>query len=154
MEKKSRDFLVNWTINFVKNRDLISKKIEKIENGKDGFDLYVKYKDKEQFFIILTSMGDLESTIKKINNNSNFCIVLLNSKENFQVTLKNWAKLADFKSLSIVFINPFSNSDKRWILYPNTHNKICDESSLETGLKSMFEMVEPIDEQQLLAKIG
>ncbi len=152
MENKLHAFMVEWTINFVKNKDLVSKKIEKIEKGKEGFDLYVKYKGKEQYFIILPS--DLLNSFKGLKDDSYFSIVLLNSAENLSFVLKNWYKFASFKSLSVIFVNPFSSSDKKWILYPHTHNKICDESSLETGLKSMFEMVGPADEQQTISRIG
>ena len=147
-------YLVEWTVNFVKNKDVIAKKIDNIEKNKDGFDLYVKFKDKEQFFIVSPSLGNLDLIIQKINNNSHFCIVTLNSFENIEILIKGWKKLIDFKFLSIIFVNPFSQLDKKWTIYPHTHNKICDESSLKTGLKSMFEMVEPIEEPQLVAKIN
>ena len=167
MENKSHSFLVDWTVNFIKNKDIISKKIKNIENGKDGFDLYVKFKDREQYFIITPNIVDVNSIIQRIvscervrneahshSTNFFFSIVTLNSKENFDVILKNWNKLINFKFLSIIFVNPFSELDKKWIIFPHTHNKICDESSLENGLKSMFEMVEQIKEEQLIAKIN
>ncbi|MDP3765514.1 MAG: hypothetical protein Q8R04_03295 [Nanoarchaeota archaeon] len=153
MENKSHSFLVDWTTNFIKNKDIISKKIEHIENGKGGFDLCVKYRDREQYFIIAPNLVDIDSIIQKINNDSYFSIVTLNSKENFDNILKNWSKLISFKFLNIIFVNPFSEMDKKWIVFPYTHQKICDESSLENGLKSMFAMVEPIEEQQLIARI-
>ncbi|MBI3035854.1 hypothetical protein HYY71_06045 [Candidatus Woesearchaeota archaeon] len=153
MENKAHSFLVNWTVNFIKNKDVISKKIEKIENGKDGFDLYVKYKDREQYFIIAANIADIDSIIQRINNNNYFSIVTINSKGNFYAVIKSWNKLVNFRFLNIIFVNPFSELDKKWIIFPHTHHKICDESSLENGLKSMFGMVEPIEEQQLIAKI-
>ena len=62
MDNKLRSFLLDWTSNFIKNKDIVSRKIEKIESNKDNFDLYVKYKDKGQFF-------DKEKTAKtKIND--------------------------------------------------------------------------------------
>lgn len=154
MENKSHSFLTDWTINFIKNKDIISKKIEKIENGRDGFDLYVKYKDREQYFIITPSIIDIDSITQRINNNSYFSIVTLNSRENFEAILKNWNRLISFKFLNIIFVNPFSEMDKKWIIFPHVHHKICDESSLENGLKAMFDMVEPIEEEQLVAKIS
>lgn len=153
MKDKSDSFLLDWTINFIKNKDIISKKIEKIENGKDGFDLYVKYKDREQYFIIAASIADIDSIVQRLNSNSYFSIVTFNSKENFDIIIKNWSRLIGFKFLNIIFVNPFSDMDKKWIVFPHTHHKICDESSLENGLKAMFEMVEPIEEQQLAANI-
>ena len=158
MEKKVHNFLVDWTVNFVKNKDAISKKIEQIENGKDGFDLYVKYKDKEQYFIVLPKIADVDSIIKRIGDSaksdaSHFSIVTLNSKVNFEAMLKNWNMLAEFRLLNITFINPFSGGDKKWGIYPYIHNKVCDESSLKSGLKAMFETVEQIEEQELAENI-
>lgn len=152
--ENAHSYLVEWTENFVKNKDVIAKKIENIEKNKNGFDLHVKFKDKEQFFIITASISDLNSIVARINNDCNFCIVTLNSRENLENLLKNWRRLIELKFLSIIFVNPFSQMDKKWIIYPYTHHRICDESSLKTGLKSMFEMVEPIEEAQLAAKIS
>ena len=153
MEKRLYDFLVDWTIDFVKNKDAISKKIEGIERGKGEFDLYVKYKDKEHYFIILTKIEDVSRIIEKINPEVYFSIVTLNSKDNLDAVLKSWNSLAGFKLLSILFINPFSESDKKWAISPHIHNKVCDESSLERGLKSMFETVDAIEEGQLAARL-
>ncbi|MEK6984676.1 MAG: hypothetical protein AABX33_08940 [Nanoarchaeota archaeon] len=153
MEDKCRSFLVDWAINFIKNKDVILKKIEQIENGKGGFDLYVKYRDREHYFIITPRIVDMEPIVQKLNNNFHFSIVTLSSQENFDTLLKNWDRLIGFKFLSLIFVNPFSEQDKKWIVFPYTHHKICDESSLEAGLRSMFNMVEPINEQLLIARI-
>ena len=153
MEDKSHSFLVKWTIHFIKNKDILTKKIEKIENDKDSFDLYVKYKDREQYFIIIPNIVDIDSIIQKLNNDFYFSIVTLNSPNNLNVILKNWTKVVHFKFLNIIFVNPFSEQDKKWIVFPHIHQKVCDEKSLETGLKSMFAMVGPIEEEQLAAKI-
>ena len=40
-----------------------------------------------------------------------------------------------------------------WILFPYTHNKICDKASLEQGLKSMSVMVEQINYNELEQKL-
>ena len=153
MENKSRDFLLDWTINYAKNKDTISKKIESIEKEKAGFDLLVRYKDKSQYFIIMPVI-DINLILQKLKNDVYVSIVALNSNENLDAVLKNWSRLVNFKLLNIIFANPFSELDKRWIIFPHTHNKICDGDSLETGLKSMFEMVEPIEEKQLIANIS
>ena len=149
----THSFMVEWTENFLKNKDILTKKIVSIERNKGGFDLFIKYKDREQYVSVVVELKNLDSIINKINNNSYFTIVALNSKENFEALLKNWKRLVDFKFLSIMLVNPFSGLDKKWIIFPYTHHKICDESSLELGLKSMFETVEQIGESQLIAKI-
>ena len=149
----AHSFMVEWTENFLKNKDILTKKIVSIERNKGGFDLFIKYKDREQYVSVVAELKNLDSIINKINNNSYFTIVALNSKENFEALLKNWKRLVDFKFLSIMLVNPFSGIDKKWIIFPYTHHKICDESSLELGLKSMFGTVEQIGESQLIAKI-
>ena len=153
MENKSYDFLLEWAISYVKNKDAISKKIESIDKEKDGFDLLIKYKDRAQYFVIMPVI-DINSIMQKLKNDAYVSIVTLNSKENFDAVLKSWSRLADFMLINIIFANPFSELDKKWIIFPHTHNKICDEDSLQAGLRSMFEMVEPIDEKQLIAKIS
>ena len=153
MKNKSHDFLLDWAVNYARNKDSISKKIESIEKEKDGFDLLIRYKDKAQYFMIMPAI-DINFVLQKLKNDVHVSIVTLNSKENLDALLKNWGRLANFKFLNVIFANPFSELDKRWIIFPHTHNKICDESSLEAGLRSMFEMVEPIEEAQLISKIG
>ena len=153
MEGKAKDFLAEWALSFIKNKDAILKKIVSIEKGKDGFDFLVKYKDREQFVIVMPSLSELGAAIKKLDNNSHFTIIALNSKENFRLLIQNWKTLVGFKSLSVIFANPFSSLDKKWIIFPHTHDKICDESSLELGIKSMFDMVEEIDGKRLLEKL-
>ena len=57
---KIHSFLKKWIINFIKNKDLILKNIETIEEKKDGFDGYVKYKDKEQYISVIPYLKDFE----------------------------------------------------------------------------------------------
>ena len=153
MENKVHSYLKEWIINFIKNKDLVHRKIEHIENGKDGFDIYVKYKDREQFVVVEPSMNNIDVILKRFDQNSHCTIATLNSKANFDAVIKSWDKLTSYKFLNIIFANPFSQIDQKWIVFPHTHHMICDESSLKNGLKSMFETVEPIEEGQLVAKI-
>ena len=137
------EFLVDWMIRFFENRDTIKNNIIKIKKNEKGSDFVVYYKDRTKYFIVKTMMET--SVFNKMENNENFGIVTLNNKENIRFVFNNWKKLIDFKFLSFYFVNPFSNSDKMWVLTPNIHDKICDKDSLKLGLKSMSEMVEPID---------
>lgn len=83
--ERSHTLLVKWTIDFIRNKDIIFKKIECIENGKDGFDLYVKYNDRNQYFIIMANIDNIDLIIERLNNEHYFSIVTLNSKNNFDV---------------------------------------------------------------------
>lgn len=147
---KAKEFLVEWIISHLKNRDIMTRSIEDVKKGKDGFDVYVKFKDKEQFIFAEPIIDDMDAIISKMQNKEwYYSIVTFNSHKNFKELLNSWDKLVDFKFLNIFFINPFSNADKRWIIYPYTHNKICDKDSLAKGLKSMFDMVDPISEEEI-----
>ena len=145
-------FLQEWTVNYVKNRDLLTKSIESVEKNKEGF--LVRFKDRKQFFIVEPFIGDINEVIKKINEEEYFSLVVFNTKENFEAVVENWNRLVEFKKLSIYFVNPFSQLDKKWIVYPYTHHQVGSESSLELGLKTMFETVESINKEELNRRIS
>lgn len=150
---KIHDLLVEWTINYAKNRDVIDKNIETIEKDREGYDLFVKRKDREQLFIITPFIKDINEVIGKLSPDKHISLVVFNSNGNFEVIARNWSKFIELKNFNIYFVNPFSQSDKKWIIYPYTHARISDSNSLERGLKSMFEMVEPITEEQLKTRL-
>ena len=144
-------FLADWSIRFLENKDAIKREIINIEKGKDGFDSIISYKDKIKCFIIVPT---LEINIfDKVKNEGYYGIFTLNNPINIRFAVSNWKRLADFKFLNIYFVNPFSSSDKVWAICPYIHDRICDKSSLELGLKSMAEMVEIIGLEELSNKI-
>ena len=53
------------------------------------------------------------------------------------------------KYLVVYFVNPFSKIEKKWIIYPSTHNRISDEASLKPGLRAMFDTVEAISKKEV-----
>src|SRR3989338_5289238 len=110
-------YLLDWAINLVKNRDILARQINEIEKTKGNFDFSVKYKDgKEVFFIIKALIDDINKILEKMDKNSHFCIITLNNKANFGVVINNWKKLVEYTFLSIYFINPFSQLDKKWVI--------------------------------------
>ena len=149
MEDNTRAHLKDWIITYLKNRDLMFRKIESVEQNKGGFDFCIKFKDKEQFFIVQPVMDDISSLLSKFNSEHHFGIAAFNTHENFDFLVRNWGKFAEIKNLSIYFINPFSNLDKKWIIHPYTHNNICEKSALAKGLRAMFDTVEPLTGQQI-----
>ena len=152
---KMHSYLLDWAINLIKNQDILTKKINEIKRNENEFDFSVKYKDEnETFFIVKTSIEHIDELLEKVDKNLHFHIITLNNKDNLDIVINNWKKLIEYKFLSVYFINPFSQLDKKWIICPHTHHKICDESSLELGLKSMFDMVKQINEEQLKAKLS
>ena len=144
-------FLINWSIRFLENKDTIRKEIVSVEKSNDGFDFAVHYKDKVKYFVI---MPVLENGIfSKIKDDIYISFITLNNMPNVKFVVNEWENLTKFKFLNIYFVNPFSSSDKVWIICPYVHDKICSKASLELGLKSMAEMVEAIDAEGLSNKI-
>jgi len=148
---KMNSFLVEWAVNYVRNRDLLTKSIESVEKNKEGF--LVNFKDRKQFFIVEPFIEDIDEVIKKINEEEHFSLVVFNTKENFEAIVGGWNRLIEFKKLSIYFVNPFSQLDKKWIIFPYTHHKVGSESSLEVGLGTMFETVESISKEELSKRL-
>jgi len=142
-------FLREWAVSYVKHRDMIAKNIVDIKEEQDR--IVIEFKDKEQIFLIRPIADD--SIIQKINKDKNICVVMLNSKENLDFLMNKWNKLIKFDKLTIFFVNPFSELEKKWFISPYVHNKICNENSLKLGLKTMFETVEKITEKKIIKNI-
>jgi hypothetical protein len=145
-------FLIDWSIRFLENKDIIRKEIVNIEKNKEGFDFAVYYRDKVRYFIVKLILEN--DIFNKIEGDQYIGFFTLNNLANIRFVVSNWKKFTDFKFLSIYFINPFSSSDKVWIICPFIHDKVCDKSSLELGLKSMAEMVEIISEEKLNKRLN
>ncbi|MDO8740443.1 MAG: hypothetical protein Q7J54_02590 [Candidatus Woesearchaeota archaeon] len=138
------DFLKDWIINFARHRDILAKNIvEVIENP-----LTVRFKDKEIAYMAEPKLSD--GLMQKISENK--CIVTFNTKENFVFFAKHFNEFSKFKGLVFYFVNPFSNLDNKWIIHPYVHAQIADTASLKTGLKAMFEIVDPISEEEINEK--
>ena len=144
-------FLAGWVIRFLENKDAIRKDIVKIERNCEGFDFCIQYKEKAKYFLVKPIIDS--SIFENIKKEESFGIIALNNARNIKFLANEWRRLAEYKFLNFYFISPFSNTEKAWIIYPYTHNMICDSSSLELGLKSMAEMVEPIGIEEIEGKI-
>lgn len=142
-------FLREWTVSYVKHRDMIAKNIVNIKEEQDK--VIVKFKDKEQVFLIRPIVND--PVVEEINKDKKICVIMLNSKENFDFLIDKWNKLMKFEKLTLFFVNPLSDLEKKWFISPYVHNKICDDDSLNIGLKTMFETVESITEKEILKRI-
>lgn len=139
-------------IKYLKNRDMIKKSIKQIEQNKEGFDIKVKFEDKGEFFIVQPNIDDVDNIITDKAKKINLGLVILNTTRNFKKIFESWDKLVKLEYLTLYFINPFSDLEKKWIIKPYIHDKICDKASLKTGLKSMFETVEVLNEDAVKTK--
>lgn len=140
-------FLLEWAESYFRSRDAFHKKIISIDN-KDNY-LIISFKDKKEKIL---AMSDI-SKLNVIDVDENLSIITINNRKNVESLYYNWNKLNTFSSLKIYFINPLSTTDKKWVINPYTHSKICDIDTLRVGLMTMFESVEPLTEEILRAKL-
>lgn len=146
---KTISFLKEWTVRYIKNKDLITKKIVSIEEGADGFK--VIRADRELQFFIEPFLADVNRILLRIQQGEHGrALVCFHTKENFDVLMKQWKRFVDAgKNLTMYFVNPFSKTDRVLTLSPYTHDLIADESTLMQGLKTMSGSVEFTTEEEV-----
>lgn len=149
---KANSILTEWIISFLKHKDMITRNILDIQENKEGFDIIVKTKEKKQYYMIIPFIDNINEITQRLNKEDRFGLVIYNNKENLKKIINNWEVLSTYPNFCIFFVNPSSNLEKKWIIYPYTHNKITEKKSLDTGLKTMFETVENITKEELLKR--
>jgi hypothetical protein len=139
--KNELKLLKEWAINYIKNRDILVRQIEKIEENKDGWDIAVTAKTGMKFYLIVPKIEDFDGLLKKIDT-SNITIIVFNTKANLDAVINNWGKIKGYPHLSIMFVNPNSELDKKWLVFPHTHDRVTEKASFKRGLKALFQTVE------------
>ena len=129
--------LLEWTIFYVKNKDMIKKEMTDYKIIKDSISFEYR-NNKNHTYQIRPELDDsIMSNILK----DNVTIVCLNKLENLNFMIKVWEKLIPNKTLSFVFVNAKEN--QKWAVTPYIHDKISDKNSLKAGLRSLFESITP-----------
>jgi len=122
--------LLEWTIFYVKNKDIIKKDIKDYNVMKNYVEF--EYKDKKHVYY---SYPELDEEIFEKTTEGWVTLVCLNKKENINFTVRNWEKLIKNPKFSMIFVHP--KSSQKWIIFPHTHNKITEKSTLKLGLETM-----------------
>ena len=130
----AHDELTEWTIFYVKNKDIIRKEIKDYKVLKNFVEF--EYSSRKHTYYILP---DLKSDSLAISKEGNITIICLNKKENLNFLVENWENFKINSKFSIIFVN--IKTGGKWIVYPHTHDKITDKESLKPGLISLFENV-------------
>jgi hypothetical protein len=150
---KATKFLFDWTFHFIKNKDVMLKKIVNIQEYINHGYIFVEYRDKKMVYYAVPFISDFDKTwdelqgFKKNTNSTDSCIVVFNNKENLDKVIGKWNIVDKDPKFQIVFANPFSVSEKRWIIIPSTHSRIIEPAALKKGLNSLFETVDEINEK-------
>lgn len=142
-------YLKEWLVPYLKSRDAMQKQI--VEIAEADYGLLVRYVSRQGFFLIEPKPGDISGEISRlpISEKTELTAVFFNTKENFKAVLDSWKNLVAIKNLKLIFVNPESEEETKWIVAPYVHNLVCDEHSVARGLKSMFSVVEPLTEPKI-----
>lgn len=147
-DKMSKEikFLKDWILRYIKNKDVIAKKINSIDE-KDDYFVVVKADKIQKFFI--DPFLDLKlDEIKEYEHNK--ALVCFHTRDNYKKLVEEWEKFVEVgNNFTMFFVNPFSKTERVLILRPHTHNLISDEETLEVGLKTMSENVEFTTEEEI-----
>ncbi len=137
--------LAEWSIHYFRSRDAVKKEIVDVKQDSDNFDIVFVKKDKKQFVDVRPVLPGMNGFFDKLTKGPDqYTLVVLNKRPNLELLKKHWKEFIEFPTLSVVFVNPDSNLEKKWIINPYVHHRISDPNSLSRGLDSMFEQVEEI----------
>jgi hypothetical protein len=134
--------LVDWVVNYVRSRDAFLKRIVNIDINSST--VTVTFPDKRQIFFALGIFQGADRCLACIKPEADYVMVMLNTEANLDALIKSWDTLAKVKNLTVMFINPESLADEKWVVKPYVHNQVTEKASLKAGLHSMFETVSPI----------
>ncbi|MBI3033279.1 hypothetical protein HYY69_07420 [Candidatus Woesearchaeota archaeon] len=137
---QKEEALHEWLKEYIKHRNLMKQDIIKIDDKPSI--ISVQYKTKKHVYIIVTDAIKLLDHLNIVKDNTHLSLIVPNQKQFVEAMIKAWDKIIIFPLLSIFFVNPQALGEKKWIIYPSTHNSISDKASLETGLMSLFQGVE------------
>ncbi len=138
---EQKQLFVDWIVEFLKNKDAVVRQITNVRKNAEGVDVVIEGSLKNQFVVVQPVLSD----IAKLDalKDKHAVLVTANTKENVEFLISNWNVLAKFPHLCVYFVNPNSSTDKRWVIFPATHDRITERRALRKGLESMYATVEP-----------
>jgi len=142
-EKKEAKELKEWLVHYIKNRDILLKQIDSVNEKDKEWDVVVKTKaGGERYYLIIPELENLDEIAKKLDDKT-ITLIVLNKKKNLDILIENWSKITHHPKFCIVFANPKSELEKKWLVFPHTHEKVTEKASLTRGLKTLFQTVDP-----------
>lgn len=144
MPREIKTIIREWFVLHIKHRDIFSKSINDVQFDKNDFDVIFSTVSGERSALIVPKLDATsadESFISKISSGFVY-LVVLNTHENINFLIKIWESLIKNPSLYLFVANPYSLSDKSWIVIPAIHNAVADKSKLKQGLLALAQNVE------------
>ena len=136
----------------IKNKDLIFRRIADIQQGEDM--VLVQMNDNRTCGYLVEPFIQGMESLTPLKDHECCFLICYNTKGNLDFLIKNWDKIIKFKrNFCIMFINPFSRGEKKWAIYPATHDLVSERPTLKLGLEVLFATVDAITEQEVLKVI-
>jgi len=136
-----KEMLKEWTLQDIKTRDLFFKRINSIEENKNGFDLFINKKTGDSYYAIIPFITSLDEIMKDIGDRQ-VNIIVLNTKENIDKLIKKWEEAIKHRNLCFLFVNPKINGGRKWFVYPYNHELILEPGTLKQSLMVLFKTVD------------
>ncbi len=138
--------LKDWTLTYIKNRDILHRKISTVADKGDYF-LVTNADESHVVIVVKDSINDFAALIvrlrelEKLHSATKLTLVVYNTEKNLNHLMLHWKELLTLATLTVIFVNTATN--EKWLISPYVHHKIADPESLELGLKSLFESIPP-----------
>lgn len=140
MPKNTLQILREWALVRIRHKDILKREITSIEQDKQGWQLIVREKTEDKYYLI-AKKADFIAAAKKGEGKKVF-VVVPSTKENLEALFSCWKELLSFPNFCITFANPYSLSETSWSVCPVVHERITEKAVLRKGLKAMFSTVE------------
>ncbi len=145
-------YLVEWAEVYARYKGIYSEKIADITHA--WGEVRVKVGESVESYHIMPFSLDVSSIDQKCKNADRVFIVMLNLQETLDQLIEAWPKLIQHHNLRVVMVNPFSKTERRWVICPAVHHSFTEPATLRKGLKALFKTVEPLTKEKVLKRIG
>lgn len=139
----TKETLKQWYLFYIKNRDLMLKKIRNVEQKEDIITIHNKEGTKESS-IVASNPTSFTALLSQFNETDKISIITLNKKDIINLLIKEWKDIVNYTALTMMFVNPDSEQDKKWIIKPHFHHRFTDPSALKSGIMSIASSVDMI----------
>lgn len=133
--------LREWALQFMRNKDLLTRTITSIDKNVDGWDMAINTTAGQKFVLVVPDLAEIKPHLPRVGDNAVWAVTL-NRHQNVDALVELWPGLIACPKLVVVFVNPSSNTETKWIIMPHVHDRITEKKALKSGLMSLFSMVE------------
>ena len=133
--------LLEWYTHYRKHKDIFLKQITSMTPDAEGTIVALKDGSSEKA-VIVDAIQSFTSLLAPLPKDGKITIVTKNSKQAVDMLAKEWDTVKVYSQLIILFVNPRSSTDTKWLVKPAVHDRVSERAALKEGLLSMASSVE------------